>query len=97
MSFQGLLVDLLNRKAALFFIAFLPQFVVSGSGPAWLQLLVHGALVIAAAGLVDPPVVLASSVLCRRLLSSRKLAKAMDRALEAVFVSLAMRLATGFR
>lgn len=41
---QGLLVQILNPKVALFFLAFLPQFVNPARGPAWAQILVLGAL-----------------------------------------------------
>lgn len=47
---QGLLVDLLNPKVALFFLAFLPQFVDPSRGSAWAQILVLG-LTFAAVGL----------------------------------------------
>ena len=41
---QGVLVDLLNPKIALFFLAFLPQFVDPAVGPAFLQTLLLGGL-----------------------------------------------------
>src|SRR5277367_4118302 len=39
---QGVLTNVMNPKVAMFFIAFLPQFVTKGGGPAWLQILVLG-------------------------------------------------------
>lgn len=39
---QGVLVGVFNPKTALFFLAFLPQFVDPARGLAWLQLLVLG-------------------------------------------------------
>ncbi len=43
---ESIVVELLNPKTALFFIAFLPQFVDAGAAlPIWLQFLVLGLLV----------------------------------------------------
>lgn len=43
---QSILVEVLNPKTAIFFIAFLPQFVDPAAGlPAWLQFLVLGTIV----------------------------------------------------
>jgi len=40
---QGVLVQVLNPKVALFFLAFLPQFVDPSRGPVWTQILLLGA------------------------------------------------------
>jgi threonine/homoserine/homoserine lactone efflux protein len=40
---QGVLVNTLNPKTALFFLAFLPQFVDPSRGAAWTQILLLGA------------------------------------------------------
>lgn len=41
---EGVLVNLLNPKVALFFLALLPQFVDPQAGPAWTQILVLGGI-----------------------------------------------------
>lgn len=90
---QGMLVDILNPKVAIFFLAFLPQFVVDGAGPVPLQLLLHGILIIVVAAIVEPLVVLGGAWLTARLRASDRLALWLDRSLGALFLGLAAKLA----
>lgn len=90
---QGILVSLLNPKVAIFFLAFLPQFVVPGAGPVWAQLLLHGVLVILVAALVEPPLILIGGRLSKALKGNKKIGLWMDRTLGVILVSLGIRLA----
>jgi RhtB (resistance to homoserine/threonine) family protein len=90
---QGVLVDLLNPKVAIFFLAFLPQFLVPGAGPAWAQLMLHGTLIIAVAALIEPPLVLLGDRLTVRLRADRRLARWLDRTLGAMLIGLGAKLA----
>ncbi len=94
---QGVLVSALNPKVALFFLAFLPQFVVAGAGPLWAQLLLHGTLVIAVAALIEPPLILLSEKVARASWVDSKIGQWADRCLGVFFISLGVRLAIGAR
>ena len=83
----------LNPKVAIFFLAFLPQFVVAGAGPVSAQLFLHGTLIIVVAAFIEPPVVLAGSQLGAFLWENRRVGLWMDRGLGALFVALGARLA----
>ncbi len=50
---QGFVVNLLNPKTALFFLAFLPQFVNAGRGSVTLQIVILGAIFVGMAILSD--------------------------------------------
>jgi threonine/homoserine/homoserine lactone efflux protein len=60
---QGFVVNALNPKTALFFFAFLPQFVTPHNGLVWLQFLLLGLLFVALATLSDGLYALLSSSL----------------------------------
>jgi threonine/homoserine/homoserine lactone efflux protein len=64
---QGFVVNLLNPKTALFFVAFFPQFVQSGHGPVVAQILVLGAVFVLLGLLSDGTYALVSGTLASRL------------------------------
>lgn len=90
---RGVLVNALNPKAALFFLAFLPQFIVEGSGPPSAQLLFHGLLVLVVAVFIELPIVIAGGKISNGLRTNRSIAKWLDRSLGVLFIGLGIRLA----
>ncbi|MEO0560530.1 MAG: LysE family translocator [Chloroflexota bacterium] len=90
---EGALVAALNPKTAIFFLAFLPQFVEPGAGTAWAQLFLHGFLVIGVAAIVEPPIVWAAASLRRFLRRNETIGRLIDRSLGALFIALGLRLA----
>ncbi|ANM09915.1 MULTISPECIES: LysE family translocator [unclassified Rhizobium] len=94
---QGILVSLLNPKVAIFFLAFLPQFVVEGAGPAWAQLMLYGGLIIVVAAFIEPPLVLLGGRLADALRHNQKIGLWLDRGLGALFLALGVRLALSSR
>jgi threonine/homoserine/homoserine lactone efflux protein len=66
---QGLVVNLLNPKTALFFFAFLPQFVNVERGDPALQVVILGILFVSLATLTDGAYALLSSSVAGRLRS----------------------------
>ncbi len=94
---QGALVCLLNPKVAVFFLAFLPQFVEPGAGPEWAQMFLHGTLIVAMAMIIEPLMVLAADRLARRLRETPSIMRWLDRALGGILVALGLKLALSER
>lgn len=94
---QGVLIDLLNPKVAIFFLAFLPQFVAPGAGPVPLQLVLHGVLIIVVAAFIEPPIILMGERITTALRDNRRFNTWMDRSLGGFFVFLGLRLAVSER
>lgn len=90
---QGILVAILNPKVAIFFLAFLPQFVVAGAGPIWAQLFLHGTLIIVVAAFIEPPLVVLGDRLTARMRTIPRIGLWMDRTLGTILVALGLRLA----
>jgi threonine/homoserine/homoserine lactone efflux protein len=85
---QGIVVNTLNPKTALFFLAFLPQFVDSTRGAAWAQILLLG-LLFAGLGFVSDGVwALVAGTLGERLRRSRRFPQVQRYVSGSVFVGL---------
>jgi threonine/homoserine/homoserine lactone efflux protein len=85
---QGIVVNVLNPKTALFFLAFLPQFVDPGRGAAWAQILLLGLLFAALGFLSDSCWALVSGTLGERLRRSRSFPSVQRYVSGSVFVGL---------
>lgn len=91
----GLLVGALNPKTAVFYLAFLPQFVVPAAGPVSLQLLTLGLLFIALAWVLDSMWALAGGAV-RRFLPGLRM-RVLDRVSAGVYAVLAAVTVTARR
>ena len=90
---QAALISALNPKVAIFFLAFLPQFVVAGAGPVSLQLLLHGTLMVVVGVLLQTPLILMGSRIASTLRGNQSLRLWFDRCLGALYFTLGIRLA----
>jgi threonine/homoserine/homoserine lactone efflux protein len=91
--FQGVASNVLNPKVALFFLAFLPQFVSPDAGSAVLQMFVLGAVFALLGLLFLTFVAYFSGSLGERLGSSPRFAKALRWFSGSVLVGLGLHLA----
>jgi RhtB (resistance to homoserine/threonine) family protein len=96
---QGALTNVLNPKVALFFLAFLPQFIAPGAAGQALAFLALGLLFTVGGTLVNIGAALLSAAISRRLASRGPgpLAVWLQRVVGALFVGLGIRLALASR
>ncbi len=87
---KGVLVQLLNPKIAIFFLAFLPQFVQSSRGPIALQILLLGTLFTVFAVVSDSAYVLVAGAVGRRLHTSRRVPNRLGQLSGVVYVGLGL-------
>jgi len=69
---QGILTEALNPKTGLFFLSFIPQFIVPGRGHVFLQFVVLGAISVLLNTIADLVVVFLAAPLERKLKNSVK-------------------------
>ncbi|MCG7500150.1 LysE family translocator [Vibrio sp. Of7-15] len=90
---QGIMIDILNPKVAIFFLAYLPQFVRDIPVPASIQLLYLGLLVILVAIVVEGIYVLLTDSIAHKVRTNRLVSLWMDRFVGVVFAGLGLKLA----
>ena len=91
---QGVVVNVLNPKVALFFLSFLPQFIDTDSGRPWLQALVLGLIFVAIGACTDGTYSLIASSLRQVLLRGRTLPFIRRWVAGSVFIGLGVMAAT---
>jgi threonine/homoserine/homoserine lactone efflux protein len=92
--FESITVEVLNPKTAIFFMAFLPQFIdASATFPVWLQFLVLGTIVNLMFSSADVMCVVLAGALVTRLRRSSHAQRLMRRAGGAVLVGLGVHVA----
>ncbi len=89
---QGVVTQILNPKVAVFFIAFLPQFL-NPSAPIAGQVAVLGAVYVAIAVAVDVTYVLTASAISRRFIRGRAAERRSGRFAAATYVALGLAAA----
>lgn len=91
---QSVTVEILNPKTAIFFLAFLPQFVDSGAGlPIWAQLAILGTMVNLIFTFADVVSVLLADVILARLKRSSGVQSLVRKAGGTVLIGLGAHLA----
>ncbi|MGS2778171.1 LysE family translocator [Robertmurraya sp. GLU-23] len=91
---QAMLIELLNPKTSLFFLAFLPQFVKSGDTPVAIQLLVLGLTFVLMSITYTTSLVLVTSTIGNKLFAkTKKSAKWMGKVVGLVYIGLGIKLA----
>ncbi|MER8802687.1 LysE family translocator [Mesorhizobium sp. M0601] len=92
--FESVAVEVLNPKTAIFFMAFLPQFIdASAAFPVWLQFVVLGTIVNLMFSSADIVCVVLAGAVIARLRQSSRAQRLMRRAGGAVLVGLGVHVA----
>ena len=91
---ESIAVEVLNPKTAIFFMAFLPQFVDGAAGfPLWIQFAVLGTMVNAVFTFADIVSVLLAGLVVERLKQSSMAQRLVQRAGGTILVGLGAHLA----
>jgi len=91
---EGITVEMLNPKTAMFFLAFLPQFTdPAASLPVWAQFMILGSIVNLMFALADVVAVLLAGSVVARLGRANRTQRIVQRLGGGIMVALGVRLA----
>jgi threonine/homoserine/homoserine lactone efflux protein len=91
---ESITVEVLNPKTAIFFVAFLPQFIdPAATAPIWLQFVILGTLVNLMFSSADVVVVLLAGLIAKGAGNSATVRKIMQRLGGCLMIGLGVRLA----
>jgi threonine/homoserine/homoserine lactone efflux protein len=90
---QAVLAELLNPKTALFFLAFLPQFVHRGNGPVVVQLATLGLVFALMSAAYTSLIALGAGAFSRLLRRHRAIGRWQGKAVGTIYIALGARLA----
>lgn len=91
---QGVATEVLNPKTALFFLSFIPQFVVRGEGHVFLQFVTLGTISVVLNTTADLIVIALAGPLGERIRSSATFRRRQRTATGAIMIGLGTYLAT---
>ncbi len=92
--FESVTVEILNPKTAIFYLAFLPQFIdTSAPFPVWLQFIALGSIVNLTFSSADIVCVLLAEVISSRLKKSNRMQNVMQKIGGAIFIGLGVNVA----
>lgn len=90
--FQGVLVDILNPKTAMFFLAFIPQFISPSVNSGVWQFIFLGLIVILNALIIEIILILFASKITNFLHTNKPLANWLERSLGMILIGLGLHL-----
>ncbi len=94
---QGAITNILNPKVALFFLAFLPQFVDPARGSAAAQIVVLGLIFDTSGTAVNTIVALGASRAAERVRANSKSVDILHKITGMIFIGLGLRIALASR
>lgn len=94
---KGFIMNILNPKVSIFFLAFLPQFVNTASGNIPMQMITLGGIFMVLTIVVFSSIGIAGNLLSSKLLEKPNIVKYMNVLTSFVLVSLGIKLALSQR